>query len=172
MLWFEPLPWGRWALAILIALGALYVEFAPDPTVDLPFAVADIAPGEPIDGTNTEMRTVPAGLLDGATFGDVAKSEVTAGEPVLSSDVGAAGEVAPPGWWVVAVALPEGAAPGDSVRVVLLDSGLEVDGVVAHLGSDDPFAAADGGVAVPPDHSAEVALAAANGRIALLISTS
>jgi hypothetical protein len=43
--------------------------------------------------------------------------------------------------------------------------------VVAHPGSDDPFAAADGGVAVPPESSADVAQAAANGRLAVLIST-
>jgi hypothetical protein len=43
--------------------------------------------------------------------------------------------------------------------------------VVANPGSDDPFAAADGGVAVSPDNSAQVALAAASGRVAVLISS-
>lgn len=171
MLWFEPFPLGRWSLAILIALAALFVEFRPDPTVEQPFAVVDIAPGDSIDSSNTELRTVPAGLLEGAVEGDVATREVLSGEPVLKSDVAEVGRAIPLGWWVVGVALPRGASPGDPVRLVLLDTGVEVEGVVAHQGSDDPFAAADGGVAVPPGRSSEVALAAANGRLAVLIST-
>lgn len=171
MLWFEPLPLGRWALAILIALGALYVEFRPEPNVGQPFAVVDIAPGEVIDASNTELRPVPAGLLEGAVLGDVATGFIRAGEPVLETDIGEAGSAVPVGWWVVAVALPSGARAGDPVRLVLLESGTEVDGVVAHLGSDDPFAAADAGVAVPPERSAEVARAAADGRLVALISS-
>jgi hypothetical protein len=171
MLWFEPFPLGRWALAILIAVAALYLELRPDPTVQQPFAVVDIAPGDLIDSSNTELRSVPAGLLDGAVEGDVATREVLSGEPVQKSDVAEVGRAVPLGWWVVGVALPQGAAPGDPVRLVLLDTGLEVEGVVAYQGSDDPFAAADGGVAVPEERSAEVAQAAANGRLTVLIST-
>jgi hypothetical protein len=135
MLWFEPFPLGRWVLAILVALAALYVEFRPDPTVQQPFAVVDIAPGDPIGTSNTEMREVPANLLDGAVAGDVTTREVLAGEPVLKSDVAEVGRAVPLGWWVVGVALPQGASPGDPVRLVLLDTGLEVEGVVAHQGS-------------------------------------
>jgi hypothetical protein len=171
MLWFEPFPLGRWTLAILIAVAALYVEFRPDPIVHQPFAVVDIAPGDPIDASNTELRRVPAGLFDGAVEGDVATKQVLSGEPVLKSDVAESDRVVPLGWWVVGVALPQGASPGDPVRLVLLDTGMEVEGVVAHQGSDDPFAAADGGVAVPEERSADVALAAANGRLTVLIST-
>jgi hypothetical protein len=72
---------------------------------------------------------------------------------------------------VVGVTLPDGARTGDAVRLVLLDTGTEVEGIVAHPGSDDPFAAADGGVAAPTGDSGEVAVAAANGRLAVLIST-
>lgn len=171
MLWFEPFPYWRWAMAILIALGALYVEFRPDPTVEQPFAVVDIAPGDQIAASNTEMRRMPGGLMEGASMGDVATRPILPGDPVLRSDVAESGRAVPPGWWVVGVSLPEGALPGAAVRLVLLDSGLEVEGVVASQGSDDPFAAADGGVAVPAEHSAEVARAAANGRLTVLIST-
>jgi hypothetical protein len=171
MLWFEPFPYWRWAMAILIGLGALYVEFRPDPNVDQPFAVVEIAPGDEIATANTEMRKVPSGLMEAASLGDVATRPILVGDPVLRSDVAESGRAVPPGWWVVGVSLPEGAVPGDAVRLVLLDSGLEIEGVVASQGSDDPFAAADGGVAVPPEHSAEVARAAANGRLTVLIST-
>ncbi|HJQ76811.1 MAG TPA: hypothetical protein VJ948_06065 [Acidimicrobiia bacterium] len=171
MLWFEPLPYGRWALVVVIAVFALWVEFRPDATADQPFATVDIAPGETIDATNTEMRPVPDGLLTGADLGATAVRSITHGAPVLATDVGDPMASVPPGWWVVGVTLPKAATVGDDVRLVILDSGEEVAGVVAHPGSDDPFAAADGGVAVPPERSAEVALAAANGRLAVLVST-
>lgn len=171
MLWFQPLPWGRWVLAVLVAVIAVYVEFKPDSTVESPFAITTINPGDVIDATNTELRDVPAGLLETAELGDVATAQIPTGSPVMASDVGERGRTAPPGWWIVAVTLPDGAEVGDEVRIVLLDSGAEITGVVAHPGSDDPFAAADGGVAVPPDSSADVALGAANGRLAVLVST-
>lgn len=171
MLWFEPMPLGRWALVILVAAVAAYLEFGPDPSIEQPFATTTINPGDMVDSGNSEMRRVPADLLDAADTGDVATRHVEAGDPVLATDVAESGTEVPVGWWVVAVTLPDGARAGDRVRLVLLDTGAEVEGVVAHPGSDDPFAAADGGVAVPAGASADVALAAANARLAVLIST-
>lgn len=171
MLWFEPLPWGRWALVVLVAAVAVYIELGPDSTVDQPFAVAAIAPGEVIEETNTEMRPVPADLYVAAELGSVARRPIASGDPVLATDVDRSDSVVPAGWWVVGVTLPDGAEVGDRVRLVLLDTGVEVEGVVAHPGSDDPFDAADGGVAVPSESSAEVALAAADVRLAVLVST-
>lgn len=171
MLWFEPFPLGRWALVLAVAIVAAYVEFRPDPTVEVPFATVDIAPGDLIDETNTELRRVPADLLDGASRGEVASRSVPAGWPVMSSAAGDEGRAVPRGWWVVSISVPDGAVVGDDVKLVLLDSGAEVAGVVSDPGSDDPFAAADGAVAVPPDASAEVAVAAADGRLAVLVSS-
>lgn len=171
MLWFEPLPWGRWALVLLVAAIAAYIELGPDPTVDHPFATVAIAPGDVIDSSNTESRSVPADLLEDTELGSIAKRPIMVGDPVLASDVGDVETTVPAGWWVVGVTLPDGAQAGDRVRLVLLDTGLEVEGVVAHPGSDDPFDAADGGVAVPAESSAEVALAAADARLAVLIAT-
>jgi SAF domain len=171
VLWFEPYPWGRWALVVLVAVFALYLEFRPDPSIDVPFARVGLQPGDELSADNTEMRRVPAGLIDGADLGDVTTRPVTEGDPVLATDVGPSDALVPSGWWVVGVSLPLGASPGDPVRLVLLETGLVVDGVVAYPGSDDPFAAADGGVAVPPDSSKDVALAAADGRLAVLVAS-
>lgn len=171
MLWFEPFPMGRWALVLLVATFAAYVEFRPDPTTEVPFATVAIAVGDAIDDTNTELRRVPVDLLEAANRGDVATKPIPAGWPVMSSAVGQEGRTVPAGWWVVGVVLPEGADVGDEVKLVLLDSGSEVAGVVASPGSDDPFAVTDGGVAVPPANSAEVAIAVANGRLAVLVSS-
>jgi hypothetical protein len=110
-------------------------------------------------------------LLDGAEPGSVARTQIDAGEPILTSDVGDSSSNVPSDWWVVGVTLPPGARIGDEVRLVTLDTGVEVEGVVAYPGADDPFDAADGGVAVPPEASADVAMAAASGRLAVLIST-
>ena len=171
MLWFQPFPWGRWALVVLIAAIAAYVEFRPDSNVEFPFALVEISPGDAIDATNTEFRRIPAGLMEGARPGDVASRTIPAGWPVMASAVGGHGETVPTGWWVVGVTLPDGAQVGDEVKVVLLDTGVEVEGVVAYPGSDDPFAAADGGVAVAASTAADVAMASANGRLAVLVST-
>lgn len=170
MLWFEPFPWARWALVLLVAGGAAFVELKPDATVETPFATATILPGDTIDATNTELRRVPSGLLETAERGAVATRRIASGSPVLQTWVGEQGSVVPPGWWIVAVSLPEGAETGDEVRLVLVDTGDEIPGVVAHAGSDDPFAAADAGVAVPPESSAQVAMAAFGGRLAVLVS--
>lgn len=170
MLWFEPLPIGRWALVILVAAVAAYIEFRPDPSVEQVFALVAIEPGDTVDDTNTETRRVPAGLLDTAESGAIATRPVAAGDPVLASDVAEEGSTIPQGWWVVGVTLPQGARSGDRVRLVVLDDGFEVEGVVAHTGSEDPFDAADGGVAVPSESSSRVARAAADGRLAVLIS--
>jgi hypothetical protein len=171
MLWFEPLPWGRWALVVLVAAIAVYVELGPDPTVDHPFATVSITPGDVIDTTNTEMRAVPADLFLPIETGSVVRRPIDVGDPVLATDVGESDSMVPQGWWVVGVTLPDGARAGDRVRLVLLDTGEEIDGVIAYPGSDDPFDAADGGVAVPSAASANVALAAAEARLAVLIST-
>lgn len=171
MLWFQPMPWGRWALVVLVALIAVYIEFRPETKVEAPFAATPIARGDVVDETNTETRPVPEGLLDLAELGEVATRPIPEGAPVLASDVTDHGGIIPAGWWVVGVTLPAGADVGEEVRLVLLDSGEEVPGVVTNPGSDDPFADADGGVAVPPDSSAQVAVAAAAGRVAVLISS-
>lgn len=171
MLWLEPFPWARWTLVLVVAALALYVEFRPDPTVPVPFATTLIAPGEVIDATNTELRDAPTGLLDAGQHGDVATRPIAAGAPVLAAEVGTQGRTVPPGWWIVTVPIPSGAVAGDEVRLVLLDSAGDVPGVVADPGSDDAFSSGDGSVAVPPEGSTEVALAAANGRLVVLLST-
>lgn len=171
MLWFAPLPWGRWLLVSLLAAFALYLEFRPDATIEVPFATVDLLPGDVVDETNTELRPVPVDLLNPAQDGDRIGAAVRTGDPALASDVRENDGVVPPGWWVIGVTLPDGANVGNPVRLVLLDSGEEVEGVVAHPGSDDPFAAADGGVAVPGDASSRVAMAAAEARLAVLLST-
>ena len=165
-----PYPWARWAAAVLVVGGSLWLELRPAGTEPIPFATQSIAPGETIDRSSIVHHEVPIGLLEPAATGDVASLPIAAGDPVLASSVGDENPMTPPDWWVVTVPLPTGSVPGDRVRLVLLDLDTEVEGLVTSTGEDDPFGSSDGGVAVPGEHSADVATAAADGRLVVLVS--
>jgi hypothetical protein len=170
MLWLQTPQWGRWLIASLLATLALWIELRPEPTVDHPFAVIQILAGDEIGVVNTEMRPVPRGLLDSVGSG-VSSSAIAAGEPVLASNVVEAQSHIPSGWWIVAADVPANTKPGDKVRVVLLITGEIVDGVITSAFNDDPFSATSGAIAVEADRAGEVAIAAADGQIAVLVST-
>jgi len=170
MLWLQRPPLVKWAVVASISTIAFWLEIRPEQVVDHPFAVVDIAPGEPIGSENTEMRAIPQGLLDPIPDRAHAIERISAGSPVLAADSGDRRAVLPENWWVVSVPLPAGAAVGDSVSLVLLDSGEAVDGIVSGLPGSGPFAAAEGGIAVDAATAPEVAMAAANGRVAVLLA--
>ncbi len=171
MLWLQRPPWVKWSVTGLVVITAIWIEVAPDPSVMHPFATIDISPGDPIGALNTEEIRVPAGLLDPVIPGSHATGRIRAGEPVLASDTGEASSLVPSGWWVVAADLPPTARVGDPVQMILLDNGRAVAGIVASEPSDDPFGESKSGVAVEPEWAAEVAIAAASGRVAVLLGT-
>jgi hypothetical protein len=155
----------------LIAAGALWIEMRPDPAVPHPFAIEEIAVGTVVDQSNTEVRAVPAGTFAPIELGMTALQTIPAGAPILTTDVGHADEVVPTGWWVVEVPLPLGAQRGDVCRLVLLDGGEAVDGVVVAAAVDDPLGSGLGMIAVEPGPAADVARAAAEGRVAVMIAS-
>lgn len=77
----------------------------------------------------------------------------------------------PSGWWAFPVEVSPGAAPGDRVLVLIVETGQTVEGVVAAAATDDPFGAGRGLVAVPPEHAAAAAAAATTGGAVVLQST-
>lgn len=171
MLWLQPRPWVRWALVGLVALIVAYAELRPDPTVEHPFASRTILAGEQVDGSNTHLRRIPRGMFDPLEGEGVASRTVPVGAPILSHDVNGDGAtLIPDGWWVVTVPLPPNARDGGRVRVVVIDSGQVVDGVVVEGGGIDTFGGAMGGVAIPGQHAVTVARAAVDGRVAVLVS--
>ncbi len=155
---------------MLLAAGAIWIETRPDPTIPHRFASIDLAAGTVIDESNTETRPVPVGMFEPVEIGSTAIVAVPAGDPILSSTVGEAGSVAPKGWWVIEVRLPLGAMTGDASRLVLLDSGEVVEGVVVKAATDDPLGSGLGMVAVEPEAAADAARAAAEGRIAIMLA--
>jgi hypothetical protein len=169
MVWLQSPPWGRWILAGLIAAVALWVELAPEPTESHPFAIEDIEPGEVVDDSNTESRPVASGLLTPVEMGSKTRDLISAGDPVLVSDLGGDGTVVPPGWWVMEVALPRSAVSGDRARLVILDTGEVVPGVVVEPVVEDPLGSGLGTVAIAPDGVTDAAIAATGGRLAVLI---
>lgn len=171
MLWLQRPPLVKWIAVGLISCVALWLEIRPDPMVDHPFATAEIAPGEAIGPQNTDLERVPSDLFDPPSSGQVALRRIPAGSPIMSSVVGEPQAVIPEGWWTVAMEVPPGAAVGDRVRVVVLDTVETVEGIVTSVTSDDPFASLRGGVAVEAARASEVAVAAANGRVSVLVST-
>ena len=172
MLWLSRPPWARWAGACLIVLAALWLELAPAGDVEHPFATTDIGAGELIDAANTQMRLVPADLFEPIEMGATASRTIESGDPILASAIGTGEPLVPSGWWVVSASLPRRAEIGAQVQVVMLDSGKAAPGIVVDAGSDDPFDSFAGAIAIAPAHASEVAAAAAEGRIAVLVSTS
>lgn len=170
MLWLQRPPWARWIGAGLLVAIAVWVELGPDPSIAHPFATTEIAPGEAIDASNTEMRQVPIGIFEPVELGERVTGVVGFGEPILRSHVSTARTAVPPGWWVVSIGLPVGSRVGDQVHVVILDTGAAVPGIVVTEGFSDPFDSAFGAVAVGPDRAAEVARAVADGKAAVLLS--
>ena len=171
MLWLQPIPWARWASAVAIAAIALWVELGSEPVTRHPFALVDIPKGEVLSTANTELRPVPAGLLDSPGPGAIAIRDIAADAPLLPGDAGDPGRLIPRAWWVVSTEIPPGAARGDPVRIVILDGGGVIEGVVASAETGDPFETGIGAVAVPPDDAHEVARGAAEGRLVVLVGT-
>lgn len=169
MLWLQTPPWGRWLLAGLIALVAVWVEFRPDPTAEYPFAAATIEAGEPVAEAPIEFRRLPVGLFETIDLEGVALRRIEAGEPLLPSAVGLEGQSIPEDWWIIELDLPGEPEPGRQVRLVLLDSGAVVTGVVASTASHDPFGSQVGSVAVAAGDAPAVAAAAAGGRVVVMV---
>ncbi|MGH8950995.1 MAG: hypothetical protein ACRDX9_06195 [Acidimicrobiia bacterium] len=170
MIWLQSPPWGRWAAALLIAAGAIWIEFRPEPTTTHPFAVQDIAPGTIIDETNTETRPVPMGTFAPVELGLAALGPVLADEPVLASGLGQPSEVVPEGWWSLEMPLPRGARSGDAAQIVLLDNDQVASGIVVESAVDDPLGSGQGLVAVEPERAPDVARAAGEGRAVVMIA--
>ena len=158
-------------MAILIAATAVWVEFRPDASVDRLFATTEIAAGETLDTGNTELRPMPAGLFEDGSVGSSAVHHIEAGDPILNSSVTETGDEVPTDWWIVELVLPADARRGQTARVVLLDSGDVVEALVTSAISDDAFGTGMGSVAVGRDRAAEVAAAAASGRVAVMIKS-
>lgn len=151
-------------------LAALTWDLAGRASEPAPFAARDLRPGDPIDETAVEWKAAPRGLFSRPDFGGAfAARLIERGEPITSHAI-TSGRVIPDGWWAVPVGLPATAAIGSAVRLVLVATSTTVEGVVVAPGADDLLSFSDAGlVAVPEEHAAEVATAAIDGGLVVLL---
>lgn len=172
MHWFVRPPYVRWLAATLLVIGAAYLDLRGPRLEAHPFAASRIPAGASLAESDIVWRDVPVGLFGDIDLAGVAARMIEAGEPVVASATDAGGPVVPAGWWQVPLSIAGEPSPGTPVRVVVLDPPLEVDGLVASIGTMDPFAAAPKVlVAVPPDVAARVARAATANLVVVLIGS-
>jgi hypothetical protein len=123
-----------------------------------------------ITEAEVEWRRVPEGSMALPDLSDpVASRDVPAGEPIVPSAVSDAATI-PEGWWSVPVPLPATALPGARVRLVDAVSGVETDGIVVAVASDDLMSFDESGMtAVPPEAATLIAIAAREGNLVVLL---
>ena len=154
----------------LVVAVAFALEFRSSPTESRPFAADAISPGDMVEEL-VEWRDVPEGVLPQVdSAGATAIGSIARGEPILPSQLGT-GPPVPPGWWSVALPLPETAAPGTAVRVVVDDPPITSEGIVVGAPTVDDFGIDRSGlVALPGAAVDEVARAAGRGGVTVLIT--
>ncbi|MEN8235229.1 MAG: SAF domain-containing protein [Actinomycetota bacterium] len=171
MFWLTRPPYLRWAAAAAIVVFALAWDLHGNVEAPYPFASKAIGSGTAITDELVEWRSVPVGVMAMPDLSSpVASRDISAGEPIVPSAV--SGEtLIPDGWWSVSVALPASALPGARVRLIGTEIPFDVDGVVVSGGTNDLLSFSESGtVAVPPEIAAEVAVAARDGTLIVLIA--
>ncbi len=170
MFWLTRPPYLRRIAAGALLVGAFLWDLHGRAGAPFPVAARALAPGEHLDATAVAWRDLPRDLLPLPDLSDaVAAVPIAAGTPLTTGLVRPT-PPAPAGWWEVPVPLPPSVAAGRAVRIVLLDSLVAVDGVVAVPADRDLFATEPTGlVAVPGERAAAVAAAAAAGTIVVLL---
>ena len=93
--------------------------------------------------------------------------DIREGDPITAS-VTRGPTAVPDDWWAVPMEVPLGLPEGSEVRL-LLPSGRSIDGIVAAAAIEDVFSGPTGAVAVPEGDLDEVARAAAEGAVGLVI---
>lgn len=175
MYWFARPPYLRWAAASLLVITAAVAEFRPAATVAHPFAAVDLEPGRPVSPGDVEWRAVPIGLLPLPELeGAATLRAVPAGEPLLPSSLGPEEASLPEGWWAIPLSLPERAAAGDAVRLLVIDpftgGTTALPGLVVEPGGrSDLLALTPGLVAVPGEAAGLVAAASTEGRVVVAL---
>ncbi|GBE25751.1 MAG TPA: hypothetical protein ENG98_01945 [Actinobacteria bacterium] len=171
MLWLDRPPYLRWLAASTLVVLALGLEVSGPDLEPYPFVQRSIAAGEAVAVDDLEWRDVPVGILPepSAVIGPAAR-KLEVGEPLIAGAV-RAGSMIPDGWWVVPAPIPAAASPGVTVRLISVDDGFAVDGIVAASGVDTGFGdEAIGAVAVPEEAAVRVSLAASSNRLVVLVA--
>jgi hypothetical protein len=165
--WLQRPPYARWALAVLLIVGAAVWDLRSTPSTLHPFLTEGVAAGDPITEEHVEWREIPSGLVvaPDLTY-PVAGIDIPAGEPLLDSML--RGPVAiPNGWWEVPAAIGAHADAGDEVLLVVVDPPTTVMGIVVSPQRGDAYSLdyRPASVAVPLDAAPLIAAASAQGSL-------
>jgi SAF domain len=171
VLWLDRPPYLRWMAASALVVVALAFEISGPDVVRYPFVLRTVATGESVQPDDLAWRDVPVGLLPAASdvVGPAARS-LRVGDPFIGGSV-TSGSAIPEGWWVVAAPIPGSAPPGATVRLVAVDDGFAVDGIVTATGVDTGFGDVSiGSVAVPETAAVRISLAVSSDRLVVLVA--
>ncbi len=170
VVWLLRPPYVRYAAATLIILGALYLDLRPVPEVDHPFLTRDVPAGATIGPDDVEWRLLPPHTLPMVDPTGVATADLPAGTPLVPAMLTAAPSI-PDDWFALEIPVPDLAAPGRPVRIVV-NAETWTDGVVIALseGSTDFLSRGRTAlVAIPAGAAATVAEAAGRGSVTVLL---
>ncbi len=172
VIWLTRPPYLRWLAAVGLILGSAAMDLAGRATEPVPFAASAIERGADLAVADVEWRSSPVGLIDAVTsLAGYAQRPIAAGDPITRAVVAASRPI-PEGWWSVPVELPVAAETGQDVRLVGIEPGFSIDGVVAGIATQSAFGVSQPGlVAVPPEAADRVARALATNRLVILLGT-
>jgi hypothetical protein len=168
--WLARPSYWRWAAAILVVGASLYFELRPTPSVDHPFAGADLAAGSDIKLATIDWRPVPIGVIPETVLDGFLLVDVEAGQPLVPSMLDAAPPI-PAGWWGVSVPVPEGSRPGSEVRLVVDIRGTPrvVPGLLIRIFAEATIEGSTALVAIPETEAGSVAAALADSALSVLV---
>jgi hypothetical protein len=168
--WLARPSYWRWAVAILLVGTSVYFELRPTPTVDHPFAGADLAAGADIAQAEITWLPVPVGVLPETALEGFLLVDVASGQPLVPSVLDPAPSI-PTGWWAISVPVPEGSVPGTEVRLVVDVRGTPrvVPGLVVRTFEEATIEGTTALVAIPEGDAGAVAAALADGALSVLV---
>ena len=170
MYWLARPSYWRWAAAILLVGASLYFELRPTPSVEHPFAGADLTAGSDLAAAVIDWRTVPLGVLPETILEGFLLVDVDSGQPLVPALIGAAPPI-PTGWWGVSVPVPEGSLPGSEVRLVVDVRGTPrvVPGLLIRTFAEATIEGSTALVAIPESEAGAVAAALADNALSVLV---
>lgn len=170
MYWLARPSYWRWAAAILLVGSSLYFELRPTPSVQHPFARADLEAGTEITEAGVVFRSIPIGVLPETVVEGILVVDVESGHPLLPDMLNAA-PLIPAGWWGLTVPVPEESLPGSEVRLVVDVRGAPrvVPGLLIRTFDETTIEGTTGLVAIPEGEAGAVAAALADSALSVLV---
>ena len=168
--WLARPSYWRWAAAILLVGSSLYLELRPTPTVNHPFAGADLMAGADINEAEITWLPIPVGVLPETVLEGFLLVDVASGQPLLPS-LFDAGPSIPTGWWAISVPVPEESIPGSEVRLVVDVRGTPrvVPGLLIRSFEEATIEGTTALVAIPESEAGSVSAALADGVLSVLV---